>query len=115
MRLIISRVKSMIAPEYPPISQKPKHGIPEERLAMWRQMEERRETEEAKLLDSMIAQLPELKSLFAECGGWNYEDPIYRFYHQSMKVFYVQELTIRIVSKLQELAPHLRMNDWFLE
>src|SRR5260370_24488189 len=40
---------------------------------------------------------------------------LYRFYHQSCKVFYLQERTQEIVAKLQGLAPALPMNEWFIE
>jgi hypothetical protein len=46
---------------------------------------------------------------------WGYEDPVYRFYHQSFKVYNVQETTKEIVAKLQSLAPHLPLNNWFLQ
>ena len=34
-----------------------------------------------------------------------FEDPIYRFYHQSFKVYALQNETARIVRVLQSLAP----------
>jgi hypothetical protein len=62
--------------------------------------------EEEKLLQRIAATLGELDSLLAECSDhWGYEDPIYRFYHQSFKVFGLQETTETIVAKLQALAP----------
>src|SRR5688500_8351293 len=72
--------------------------------------------EEAKLLDQLHARIDELEALLNECSGkWSYEDPIYRFYHQSLKVYYVQETTRRIADTLQSLAPHLPLNDWFAD
>ncbi len=40
---------------------------------------------------------------------------MYRFYHQSLKVYYLEQTTREIVDRLQTLAPHLEMNNWFLE
>ncbi|MBI4219337.1 MAG: hypothetical protein HY682_04265, partial [Chloroflexi bacterium] len=51
----------------------------------------------AKLRDS----LPKLQKLLEECSDhWGYEDPIYRFYHQSFKVYWLQQTTTRIVEAL---------------
>jgi hypothetical protein len=36
---------------------------------------------------------------------WVYEDYIYRFYHHSFKVFWIQGHTVEIVKTLKELAP----------
>ena len=36
--------------------------------------------------------LPKLEKLLDECNShWEYEDPVYRFYHQSLKVYLLQE------------------------
>jgi hypothetical protein len=46
---------------------------------------------------------------------WGYEDPVYRFYHQSFKVYWLQERTRSLVALLAELAPQGRALDpWFL-
>jgi hypothetical protein len=44
-----------------------------------------------------------------------FEDPIYRFYHQGWKVFYLQEETTAIVRALQALAPSRPLNSWFTQ
>ncbi len=36
---------------------------------------------------------------------WGYEDGLYRFYHQSFKVYHLQELTQQIVVALHSIAP----------
>lgn len=46
---------------------------------------------------------------------WVYEDGVYRFYHQSMNVFYLQETTTRVLTAVRELAPHVELNKWFME
>jgi hypothetical protein len=77
---------------------------------------ERREEEAGKLLSAAKHKLPELKALLASCSDhWHYEDPIYRFYHQSFKVYSLQTTTLKIVAELQALAPHLKLNPFFLK
>jgi hypothetical protein len=59
-----------------------------------------------RLFKNIKAALPRLKRLFRESSGhWTYEDPVYRYYHQSWKVFYLQETTLKIVEMLRSLAP----------
>jgi hypothetical protein len=41
--------------------------------------------------------------------------PFYRFYHQSFKVYGLQDSTRAIVRTLQSLAPDRPLNPWFLE
>ena len=58
------------------------------------------------LLANIKAQLPELANLLTEITShWSYEDPVYRFYYQSFKVYDLQERTRRIVELLESLAP----------
>jgi hypothetical protein len=74
------------------------------------------EREAADLLKSIAANLEGLELLLQESSDhWGYEDPVYRFYHQSFKVFRLQARTERIVAALQALAPHLPLNAWFSE
>lgn len=77
----------------------------------------RNQEEEIKnLLQVAKARLPQLRKILAEVSDhWGYEDPIYRFYHQSFKVYYVQAKTQKIVSELKALAPHLKMNEDFMQ
>ena len=59
-----------------------------------------------ELLAKIKARLPELEQLLAEMSShWSYEDPLYRFYYQSFKVYDLQEQTKRIVEALEALAP----------
>ena len=40
------------------------------------------------LVASLQSALPELERILDECSDhWGYEDPFYRFYHQSFKVY----------------------------
>ena len=57
---------------------------------------------------------PELTAFLAECSShWGFEDPIYRFYHQSFKVYALQDETARIVHVLGSLLPDRPLNLWF--
>lgn len=74
------------------------------------------QAEEARLLAAIKERMPEIRQLWKEFKShWGYEDRVYRFYHQSFKVFTVQDYTLKIVELLQGLAPHLPLNPWFLE
>lgn len=67
-----------------------------------------------QLLSSIKATLPQFEELLEECNShWKYEDPIYRFYHQSFKVYGLQATTEKIVELLQSLS-NQPLNDWFL-
>lgn len=70
--------------------------------------------EAQRLLATIRARLPELEALLEACSGhWDYEDPIYRFYHQSSKVYAIQQSTTQIVEVLQDLLPARPLNTWF--
>ncbi len=61
---------------------------------------------ERELIAKMKAKHAELKDLLDEVSSpWGYEDPIYRFYHQSFKVYGIQDATQKIVHTLRTLAP----------
>lgn len=73
-------------------------------------------TLEEALLRNLRRDRQELESLLHTCSDhWGYEDPVYRFYHQSFKVFGLQDRTRSIVEKLQALAPDLPLNPWFVQ
>jgi len=60
--------------------------------------------------------LPALDQLLAEATShWGYEDGLYRFYHQSFKVYGLQGATTNIVAALQALAPERDLNEWFVQ
>ena len=78
------------------------------------QLQSDRKEEIDHLLQTAKEHLPQLKALLAEASShWSYEDPIYRFYHQSFKVYFIQAMTQHIVAELQALAPHLKLNSDF--
>jgi hypothetical protein len=73
------------------------------------------EDDSAELLKALKAELPVLRDLLAGLSGRGYEDPVYRFYHHSYKVFDLQNRTDEIVSTLQKLLPQRELNPLFLE
>lgn len=71
---------------------------------------------EATLLANVHAQHEALKELLdASSDHWGFEDPVYRFYHQSFKVFWLQQRTNTIVQRLSGLLPDRPLHPWFLE
>lgn len=69
-----------------------------------------------KLLRNIKQQLPKLEEMLAHVEGhWCMEDGFYRFYHQSFKVYHLQQLTEGICKALQSLFPDRPMNRWFTE
>lgn len=73
-------------------------------------------SEAKELFGNIKASLAELEKLLEKNSGmWGYQDPLYRFYHQSYKVYNVQQATLEIVEKLKSLVPGREMNDWFMQ
>jgi hypothetical protein len=67
-----------------------------------------------QLFGNLRAALPRLESLLVRVNDhWGCEDGVYRFYHQSFKVYGLQGLTTEIAAALEELAPARPMNPWF--
>jgi hypothetical protein len=61
------------------------------------------------LLENMRQRAVQLRELLDSVNDrWVYEDRIYRFYHQSLKVYDLQEVTARIVAALAGVAPEGR-------
>lgn len=68
------------------------------------------------LFDRLKAAFPDLERILGDYSGhWDFEDPVYRFYHQSFKVYGLQKATIRIVASLQALAPDRKLNEDFVK
>jgi hypothetical protein len=72
---------------------------------------------EVRLLGNLRAREEELRAQLAACSDhWGFEDPVYRFYHQSFKVFGLQQQTEALVRLLTDLAPTgAGLNPWFLQ
>ena len=70
--------------------------------------------EAQQLFRNLVKKLPALEALLIKCNNeGRYEDPIYRFYHHSFKVYSLQVQTKEIVAVLQSLRPGTSLNDWF--
>ena len=75
-----------------------------------------REAFERELLAAIRSRRARLARLLDKASGhWGYEDAVYRFYHQSFKVFSLQETTAEIVAEMQGLLPARALNPWFLQ
>lgn len=78
---------------------------------------------EQKLIDNIKQALPELRDLKRICSDLpdetdesQGEDGLYRFYHQSYKVYWLQDLTLMIVKRLRKLnpaGPDFKLDDFF--
>lgn len=80
-----------------------------------RNFQEESETLESDLLTQLKLRLPELESLLEKSDShWHGEDGFYRFYHQSFKVYRLQEDTEFIVAALCDLLPGRNLNEAFL-
>lgn len=63
-------------------------------------------TKHSELLSNIKNRLPELEQLLQKASSqWDFEDPVYRYYHQSFKVYPLQCNTKEIVDVLLSLAP----------
>lgn len=68
-----------------------------------------------ELFSAIGRELPQLEKLLIRVSGDScYTDGIYRFYHQSWKIRYLQDTIEEIVRKLGALLPQRKMNEWFL-
>lgn len=68
------------------------------------------------LVKNLKTALPDLEKLLEEVNDhWCYEDGIYRLYHQSFKVWHLQDRIGKIVEQLQALAPEKPLNTWFMK
>jgi hypothetical protein len=71
---------------------------------------------ESALLRNLRIYRSDIEDLLAKSSDhWGYEDPVYRFYHQSFKGYRLQEQTKAIVDLLRKLCPERELNPWFVE
>ena len=85
-----------------------------ENSAPFKEVDERPEAQE--LFRRLKEQLPQLVELWDKhTEMWGYEDAIYRFYHQSFKVYAFQQSTLTMVERLRALAPDRELNAWFIQ
>jgi hypothetical protein len=66
------------------------------------QLQKRLQRDQA-LLDAIKARMPELERLRLEITAF-YEDGVYRFYHNSFKVYSLQNITLRTVEIFKRIA-----------
>ena len=71
--------------------------------------------EAVQLLQNLKRDLPTLTMLLEECHDHFAEDGIYRFYHGSFKVYWLQELTERIAAQLRQVMPEREPNPHFTQ
>lgn len=70
---------------------------------------------EQLLLANIKERMPSLEALLKRAQShWEYEDYVYRYYHDSFKVFGVQSITNQIVAVLRELLPDVELNRRFV-
>lgn len=69
-----------------------------------------------ELVTNLNAAAPEIRELWKLCSShWTYEDPVYRLWHGSFKVYSLQGYTLQIVAALQALLPKRQLNADFLD
>ncbi len=69
---------------------------------------------DAELLRRIKANSPALRDLLADLSDRGFEDPIYRLYHHSNKVYALQSRTEEIVANLRGLLPRQDLDPLFL-
>ena len=57
-----------------------------------------------KLLKRIKSHVPEMKERREKIDNWDSEDLIYRFYHRSFKVYYLQGHTLNIMKIINDIA-----------
>ena len=70
--------------------------------------------DEVELLRNIKKNHSRLKQLLDSVSESS-EDEIYRFYHQSFKVYRLQQTTERVVEALRELLPERKFNERFVK
>jgi len=111
----VQEVREVPAPEEPARPSDDPHVEPPP-VPRMAQDECDRRPEVQELMGNLNAAAAALRQLRRECNDhWGYEDPVYRFYHQSFKVYALQETTTRIVAALEGLRPGEPLHPWFTQ
>lgn len=73
--------------------------------------------EARELLSNLKRDRDQLRAILDRASDdWGYEDLIYRFWHQSFKVYYLQGHTVAMVDALRAVSPDdRRLHPWFEE
>jgi hypothetical protein len=73
-----------------------------------------RDTAERQLLRAVKQHLSDIDALLKGFESWE-EDAVYRYYHQSFKVYNLQRAIRRVRQLFEELAPNgTELNPWFV-
>jgi len=84
--------------------------VPARVITPWPEVPERDMRPEANLLfGNLKKNLRVLEKLLLDVN----DDGVYRYYHQSFKVFSLQHSTEQVVAELQALLPGRPLNEWF--
>ncbi len=68
------------------------------------------------VLRAIKRRLPRLKKLLADISKASLlDDGVYRFYHQSYKVYSLQSVTVQVVEELQAVMPNRSLNSDFMK
>jgi hypothetical protein len=88
-------------------------------LSEWKKAAEQKHRKAQRLLETLQTHLEELESVAKNAQShWAGEDGFYRFYHQSLKVYYLQSKTEKIVGVLKKIGTTCdlpELNPWFLQ
>ena len=74
-------------------------------------------TQDQKILYSIKLHMPEILELSHKCENYG-EDGVYRFYHQSYKVYRLQDITercVKLFNKIGAYAGIVELNSWYLQ
>lgn len=86
----------------------------EQRKAIIEKLNQSRKDRDTMILNGIRAKLPEAKELLKEMNShWGGEDGVYRFYHHSFKVYYLNDYTRKAVALFKEMVPTLELNELF--
>jgi hypothetical protein len=67
-----------------------------------------------ELLANIKSRMGDLKKLYASMKK-DGDDCVYRFYHQSLKVYGLQYETLQAVELFKSLLPNYELNEWFMQ
>ena len=80
-----------------------------------RESEKDQRPEVVDLFEKLKVNAESFERLLERCRCRAGADAIYRFYHQSFKVYHLQNLTEEIVAALHSLRPTQSLNKWFAQ
>jgi len=76
-------------------------------IAAWKKEQRNHVRKMGVLLKNVKKHMPELEKMMESATDhWDYEDKVYRYYHHSFKVYWVQDITNSIVKLLSKISPN---------